>query len=533
MKIGVLLAFAAFLPAMAQTAPETNKSTVAAPTTADAATADALAPAQSLMKQGKYTEAAAAFQAIVEKDPASVGARSGLVRSLMRVHKFDDAEDAAKKAVAAIPSSALLHSNMGDVNLRLGRLAETEGEYRAALKLDGNSARGWFGLGRVYDFVSMRKTAASAFAKAHELDPKDPQIFEFWLDSLPRGQQLEELKKHVGPNPDEDQARHIKYLAAIAEKKPDELITPIKPLELKMAPYGREQAGVYDINRSGPVTVSKGYGLQVKFNDRASSVLLLDTGASGVTIGSKLAEKAGVVKIVDSYFGGLGDRGPVQSYLGWVDKINIGGVEFRNYIVEVSSKKDINDEAGLLGADVFNKFLITLDFRNQKLLLAPLPRNPSGPSDDDEALLDRYIAPEMQSFTKFFRFTHDLVVPVVVSDKTVGNFILDTGDDINVISPSFAAQVTKASFQDDYRVQGVSGKVDRVATGKKVILQFAKMRIESHDLPVFSTDGVSAYEGTEIAGFIGIRTLVQMKMTIDYRDGLLNLEVYDFKKAQE
>jgi hypothetical protein len=59
------------------------------------------------------------------------------------------------------------------------------------------------------------------------------------------------------------------------------------------------------------------------------------------------------------------------------------------------------------------------------------------------------------------------------------------------------------------------------------------MRIESHDLPVFSWDNQSAYEGTEIAGFIGIRVLVQMKMTIDYRDGLVNLEVYEFKKARE
>jgi hypothetical protein len=50
---------------------------------------------------------------------------------------------------------------------------------------------------------------------------------------------------------------------------------------------------------------------------------------------------------------------------------------------------------------------------------------------------------------------------------------------------------------------------------------------------VFSADNISASDGTEIAGFIGIRVLSQMKMTIDYRDGLVNLEVYEFKKARE
>jgi hypothetical protein len=121
----------------------------------------------------------------------------------------------------------------------------------------------------------------------------------------------------------------------------------------------------------------------------------------------------------------------------------------------------------------------------------------------------------------------------VVNDKAVGNFILDTGADLNTISPRLASQVTKASADGDYTMSGVSGRVQQVLTGQKAILQFAKMRIESHDLPVFSIDNISNSEGTEIAGLIGIRTLVQMKMTLDYRDGLVNLEVYEFQKARE
>jgi len=75
--------------------------------------------------------------------------------------------------------------------------------------------------------------------------------------------------------------------------------------------------------------------------------------------------------------------------------------------------------------------------------------------------------------------------------------------------------------------------VKQVLNGDKAILQFAKMRVRSDDIPVIDISNISNSEGTEIAGFIGIRTLTQMKMTIDYRDGLVNLEVYDFKKARE
>jgi gag-polyprotein putative aspartyl protease/Aspartyl protease len=396
--------------------------------------------------------------------------------------------------------------------------------------MDGNSARGTFGMARMMDMVSMHKSAKAAFAKAHELDPRDGEINAHWANSLAIAQRLEVAKQHTGNQAGQD-SEETKYLTARAAKKSWVLASEIKPTDIKMLKYGKEQTGVNDINR-GPLTLAKGYGLEVKFNDRATSVLLLDTGAGGITIGRKLAERAGVVKIADSYFGGIGDQGAVQSYLGWVDKIKIGDVEFHDCIVDVSSKTDVNDEAGLIGADVFQKFLVTLNFRDWKLSLAPLPNN-SAAADDDEMAQDRYIAPEMQSFTKFYRFGHDIVVPVVVSDKTTANFILDTGDDLNVISPKLAAQVTKASAQGNMHMKGVSGTVQNVMTGDKVILQFAKMRIESHDLPVFSMDSVSAYDGTEISGFIGIRTLTQMKMTIDYRDGLINLEVYEFKKATQ
>src|SRR5262249_24961183 len=157
------------------------------------------------------------------------------------------------------------------------------------------------------------------------------------------------------------------------------------------------------------------------------------------------------------------------------------------------------------------------DFRERKLILAPLPQNPAAPvtAADDDSPQDRYIAPEMRSFTKVFILEDHLFAPIVVNDKAVGNFMLDTGADINTMSPTFAAQVTKASDDHEFTMKGVSGKVNQVLTGQKAILQIGKIRLESHDLPVFSTKNQSDGFGIEIAGFIGIRSLSQMKMTID------------------
>lgn len=518
-----------FLGQNATTADNKNPSAPTSTTTGGTGI-DALASARALLEKGKFKEASAAFKLLVEKDPTSAEAQAGLIRSLCRADEFDEADATAKKAAATLPSSAAVQAAMGDLAFRLGKFADAEAAYRASLKDDPNSARGLYGMGRMFDMVSMHKQAKNVLAKAHEMDPKDKEIDEHWVAMLPYAERLEAVKKAAGDHPSVRQDSQIKLLSSVTQKKPWVLTGEIKPTEIKMEPYGRSQTYVDTGSRVGVTPISTGFGLQVKFNDRASSVLLLDTGAGGITIGRKLGEKAGVVKIADSYIGGIGDQGPVESYFGWVDKINIGGLEFRNCIVAVSSKTDIADEAGLIGADVFRKFLVTLDFKNWKLVLTPLPRNPNGSGDDDE-LQDRYIAPEMQSFTKIWRFGHDLVIPVVVSDTAMGNFILDTGAGINSVTPKLARQITKVGY-GEYSMKGVSGKVMQVLSGDKAILQFAKVRVRSDDIPVFDSV-VSDYEGTEIAGFIGIRTLVQMKFTIDYRDGLVNLEPYEHKQARE
>lgn len=530
MRIFLSFCLSATLLAQNTTTADNKASAPASPATTSSI--DTLKSAQALLHKGKYAEAAAAFKALVDKDPTSGEAQVGLIRSLYRGDQFDEAEAAAQSALAKVPGSAPLQATVADLNFRLGKFAEAEAGYRTALKLDPRSARGLFGMGRMFEMVSMHKMAKNAFAQAHAEDPEDNQISAYWLETLSYSGQLAAVKKTAGDTPSERQQARIQYLAAMAEKKPWMLSSEIKPTEIKMFPYGRHEAFVDKGSQVGMIPISTGYGLPVKFNDRAAATLLLDTGASGITVGRKLGEKAGVVKIADAYMWGIGDQGSVKGYYGWVDKINIGGIEFKNCIVEVSSRTDIADEAGLIGADVFEKFLVTLDFKEWKLLLSPLPKNPNAQAANDDEPQDRYIAPEMQSYAKIWRFGHDLVIPVVVSDTTMGNFILDTGAGINSVTPRIAHQVTKVGYQG-YSVKGVSGQVKEVLNGNKAILQFAKVRVRSDDIPVFDTTSISNSEGTEISGFIGIRTLVQMKMTIDYRDGLVNLEPYDFKPARE
>jgi len=59
--------------------------------------------------------------------------------------------------------------------------------------------------------------------------------------------------------------------------------------------------------------------------------------------------------------------------------VKIGALEFRECKVTVVDKGSVLGEDGLIGADVFQDFLIDLGFPNKKLRLESLPKR----QDDD------------------------------------------------------------------------------------------------------------------------------------------------------
>lgn len=506
-----------------------------APAPPASASIDALKSAQALLHKGKYLEASTAFQTLVDQQPSSAEARSGLMRSLLNLRRFQEALIAGENAVGALPSSALVRATFGDVNFRMGQMAEAEQAWEASLRLDPNSARGLYGMYRLYTMLFMFKHAKEAVTRAHQISPNDPAIFRAWMSTLPRKERPEAFKKYLdlaareGDSEDEPRDENLmKVLAAEADKPLWVLEKPVEKAEIKIETYGKNEVADDRAGRiNGGVMIGQGFAVSIKINDRAGATLLLDTGAPGITIGSKLAEKAGVVKIADSSYTGVGG-GSTQSYIGWADKIKIGDLEFHNCIIDVSSKTRVGDDSGLIGADVFDKFLITLDFQERKIKLAPLPKNPEATGAEDEAL-DRYIAPEMQSFAKIYHFGHLLIVPAVLGTpqkNATGLFALDTGAFANTISLDLARRLTKVNFEEGY-VQGVSAKIKEIFSGDKIYLHFAGIHVRSDDITAF--DHSSTSSGAELSGFIGIRTLVQMRMTIDYRDGLVKLEPYNIK----
>jgi len=269
-------------------------------------------------------------------------------------------------------------------------------------------------------------------------------------------------------------------------------------------------------------------GLKVKINNVSAS-LLLDTGAGGITVNSRIAEKAGVQKLAEHQIGGIGDAGASHGYEGFAENIQIGDLQFQNCYIDVVDKKSSLGEDGLIGADVFEHYLVEINFPDAKFVLSELPKHPdeaqeAATLDSDPAAVhppvDRYIAPEMKSYDQVFRFGHMLLIPTSVNQKPFRNFLIDTGAFDNMITPDAARESTKLYSDSDVEIKGLSGKVKKVYETGDVWLFFGSFK-EKKSLIAFDLSNISDSVGTEVSGSLGFGMLYLLDIKIDYRDGLI------------
>jgi len=523
-----------------------------------------LAAADQLYRAGKFAEAEAGYQAILKTYTKLMAAQVGFVRSMLRQQKIDEALDAVNTALAAQPNAAALLAAKGDVQFRRGEMADAEMSYLTAKKLDPKEVHAYLGLARLYSSYSLYRRAYDQLQSAHEVAPEDIDVQKAWLRMLPRKERLAAMEAYLsGPHPDDEEetkwmTEYLGFLKATVDKPVHacRLISKVDQTETKLETmYGP------DIHRM------RGIGLSVRLNDR-NVHLLLDTGAGGIMVNRKLAEKAGLTPISTVHLGGIGDKGLQSGYTAVADHIRVGELEFQDCVVSVSNKGSVADEDGLIGADVFGMYLVDIDLPGMRLKLSPLPKRPEdtvaptslnsegeeqanaeqkedsvkeGTSKDQNSPSptvklerrlprDRYIAPEMANWTKVFRFGHTMLVPTSVNDSKAMLFGLDTGAFSNILSVRAGRQVSKVNSEERLRVQGVNGAVNKVYSSEKATLRFAHFQQSNLDIITLDLSNISRHTGTDISGFLGFAMLRQLEIELDYRDGLVDFK-YDPKRV--
>jgi tetratricopeptide (TPR) repeat protein len=525
--------------------------------------------ADTALMAADFAKAASLYQAGLAAHPGDATLTAGMVHALLRQQKVQEAADQVKASLAAAPNSAALISLRGEVELRQGAPWLAGNSAVEAEKIDPCNPRNHLLLANLERLSSLYASSRTELKTAHQLDPEDAEIRAQWIRTLPLKARIEETEAYLSAprGNDEEDARHwqlylenLKKLAA-EPVKPCRLVSTTETAEIPFIALMRDGAHI------------RAFGLEVALNGHKSR-LQIDTGAGGLLVSRSVAEHAGLKPFSQTEMSGIGDQGYKPGYSAYADTIHIGSLEFQNCPVRVVDSRSVMGETdGLIGMDVFASFLVTLDYPMRKLLLGPLPPRPGetavpaptlktgdadredpeasseasakdgqgdkpgeagvSPGNGDAAQktvvhgpYDRYVAPEMKSYTPIYRVGHNLLIPASLNDSARKLFILDTGSWTTVVSPQAAREVTKVHSEDQIKVHGISGEVEKVYTADDITFRFANLSQKGRNVVSFDTSRVSKNSGMEVSGFIGATTLGQLTVRIDYRDGLVKFD-YD------
>ena len=480
--------------------------------------ADAWSDAIEKLRTGDQEGAIQLLQGAIAKEPAAVRPNVLLAEVLLSSERLSEARKVADDAIAKDPKVADFHRVAGDVRFRQGDILGAEKEYKAAYAMDPKNSRAQLGVARVYQTGSLNRTAELLIYQAHHLDPDDP-VIEAALERTERNSPatLARWEEWLKTGPEAGAANsgtrelkaHIEAAKKLGGKPSFELASAYAHYQIPMT-----------ILRDGQRFT--GVALSISING-AKGDLQLDTGAGGLLISSRMAERGGVQRLADVDLGGIGNMGAKKGWLGYAEQIKIGDLEFRNCIVRVAEKGSVSDSGGLIGTDVLRRFLVKLDFRLHRVELDPLP----GPAWDGEKMVDRYSGPELSDYAQFLRLAHYVLVPTRISDGPQVLFMVDTGAGRSMISTNAAPAVTKLRDDPRTRIKGISGDVKMVYSADKVTLEFARFRQVNQDITAFDLSGFSRGAGTEITGIMGLSLLdLFASITLDYRDGRIK---FDYK----
>jgi predicted aspartyl protease len=425
-------------------------------------------------------------------------AYAGLARVYLKQKKVQQAQEIISRGLA-VADSPTVRVAQGEVLFREGKLLEAETVWLGGINSGQAIARAHLGLARVSAAATQYKQAKREIDEAHSLDPNDPDILLYWNHSQSLGTE-------------QNDSRHNCRLATVPDSTETDLLT------LKQADQIR------------------GYGLAVALNGQESK-LLLDTGAHGIAIDRRVAQKAGLIGLSDTTLGGFGDQGKSKGYVAIANSVKVGALEFRDCPVVIVDKRSVLGEDGFIGADVFQEFLIDLDFPSKKLRLGKLPNiqgEDSGTAVDTvptySSVANRIVPASFSfSFSRVFRFGHMLLIPTEVGDPpTTRLFLIDTGSPRNMFSVNAAREITKVHGNSRVELRGLSGSVNKVYGAEKTGLYFGHVQQYAENQIALDLESMSESIGTEVSGVLGVFDFRTLDVRIDYRDDLVD---FDFKTS--
>jgi predicted aspartyl protease len=242
-----------------------------------------------------------------------------------------------------------------------------------------------------------------------------------------------------------------------------------------------------------------GYFIEAQLANKKKIRLLLDTGSTGLFVVERAVKKGGYTPLaIETVFAG-GGAGRAASARGLLQKLAIGGLEFRDALI-TTTKDEFDPQGrihGVLGLNVFSGYRVTMDLVKGRLLLSPAADDAAG--------------------VPYWDVAGQMLVSATAVPDLAGLFLLDTGATRSMLARSFADAVPGAQVAGAAGVRTYGGNVAGATSVRGVKLRF--LDLESTGGPVYTSDLTqrSRLGGVEISGFLGMDLLDRTTIVIDTR----------------
>src|SRR5262249_1368687 len=216
--------------------------------------------------------------------------------------------DDIEKAEAILdkePRTAESVAFRGEIAFRRGSFADADNLYRESLRLNDNTARAHFGLGKLALAKMKTDEAVKQFKRAIELGPREALFHLYASEAYGID------KNYAG------QKSELQEYLKFATNDPDR-IAEAKATEEMIEKLGKDIGNVVAPDKPAPIPFQQTLNLiftQVSIDGKGPYRFAIDTGATTVVLSEKVATDLALKPITTTLMHGVGGGGKVESKL--------------------------------------------------------------------------------------------------------------------------------------------------------------------------------------------------------------------------
>jgi len=457
--------------------------------------------------QGLFQESLAAYQNALKSPDIRIArrARAGVVQSALRVAEFETAKDEAATLLKGDPRNPVSMTLYGDTLWASGLFEEAENEYRDALAIQPDLARGRHGLARSLAARSKLEPAMNEAQAALRSAPRDLEIHHTVGTIYERMHKYEEAaaaySNYVNLLPNKDTSvkaawsrAEIRFLRSFGERIPFE-----------MEP-GAENI-LYTVNFR---TVNDKVIIKAKINGSSDQDFIVDTGSENTVVSRRTAQRLDITPVTYTLSAGVGDVGLRGLQLARIDTLEVGSLKLRNLpcIIKNPPLRDIPVREAESLSPIALGFSMIIDYKRHLLTIG------------------RHLPEEHPDFELPLHLYRLATVRGMVDQNHPTSFVVDTGGEVISISQSMATSIGKqgSGRKIALKVYGTSGWDRDAFLLPGVDLAFDHIEYKNFPVVVLNLAAPSALLGFQVGGIVGHRFLSKYRVGIDLEHSTLRLK---------